>query len=371
MNDASINILSKKIKKKKSLTILNRRIALSFDLYRLINHTKCCRKIELEFFDEIQLISEKCESFILNDCCSRCSSTLECTKKLIASIKVSSKWFKRSSAEKIEKRHRVSVKIQLTKWRTHKASEIFFIFMTVMCFEIYVTFLFFRMIKTIAQNCMFLKNVDDLKNIVHDWKWFDDYVEKFWNCVQNVRNNAKIFDFQQKNQTKSSIQSSFVIEKFAKSAKSTKLSLQSNDQLIKQSFNDTSLFISSFSIRFLVKKKIKTLKNFRSSSIKFFVKRKIKIFKSFERSSIKFFVKKKIKTFRSFQLLINYNKIKFSFQKDEKQNAISKNEMFRKKFNFNASNDKVRIMRKTVFEHFIRFEKLASDLLFDKKKKSS
>ena len=205
MNDASINILSKKIKKKKSLTILNRRIALSFDLYRLINHTKCCRKIEFEFFDEIQLILKKCESFILNDCCSRCSSMFECTKKFIALIKASSKRFKRFSAEKIEKRHRVNVKIRLTKWRTYKAFEIFFIFMIIMCFEIYVIFFFFRMIKIIVQNCMFLKNVDDLKNIVHDWEWFDDYVEKFWNCVQNVRSNAKIFDFQQKNQTKSSI----------------------------------------------------------------------------------------------------------------------------------------------------------------------
>ena len=66
--------------------------------------------------------------------------------------------------------------------------------------------------------------------------------------------------------------------------------------------------------------------------------------------------------------MINYNKIKSSFQKNEKQNAISKNEMFRKKFNFNVSSDKMRIMRKIVFEHFIRFKKLAFDLLFDKKK---
>ena len=115
MNDASINILSKKIKKKKSLTILNRRIALSFDLYRLINHTKCCKKIEFEFFDEIQFISKKCESFIFNDCYNRCSSMLECTKKFIASIKTSSKRFKRFSTKKIEKRHRVNVKIRLTK----------------------------------------------------------------------------------------------------------------------------------------------------------------------------------------------------------------------------------------------------------------
>ena len=371
MDDASANTLSKKAKKKKPLTALDRRIALGPGLYRLVNHTECCRKIELEFFDEIQPISEKCGSLIPNGCCSRCSPMLGCTEELTASIKAPSKRPKRSPAEKTEKRHRVSVEARLTRWRTHKAPEIFSTFMAVMCPEAYATFLPPRMVKAIAQDCMSLKSVDDLRNIAHDWEWLDDYAEELWDCVQDARSNAKIFGPQQEDQAGSSVQSSLAIGKAAESAESAELPLQSNDQLIEQSSNDASLFISSSSIKSPAKKKAKTPRSSRPSSIKSSVKRKARTFRSPERSPIKSPVKKKAKTLRSSQPLINYNKIRSPFQGGGEQSAISEDEMSRKELSLNASSGRVRTMRRTALEHSIRFERLAPGLLFGKRKEPS
>ena len=131
--------------------------------------------------------------------------------------------------------------------------------------------------------------------------------------MQDARSKAKKFDPQRKNQAASSMQSNQI------TVKSAKLSLKSNDQLVKQSFNDASLSISSISIKSFVKKKTKTLENSRFSSF--------------------------------------YSQMRFSFQEDEENSAIFENEIFRKKLNFNASSDKMRIVRKAAVQHFIRFEK--------------
>ena len=192
-DDAIKKITKQNAKLKKRIIVLNRRQTLNSNLYRLINEIECCKKIEFEFFDEnkFTLISKKCKFQMLNDCCNRCSFHLNFNKKFKLSIKISSKRFNKT--KKIAIHHRVNVKIKLKKWRTQKISKFFsFVFMTIMCSQIYVHFFFTRIISNIVKICMRLKNANDLKNIVRDWKWIDEFQKKIWQCVQNEIRTTKL-----------------------------------------------------------------------------------------------------------------------------------------------------------------------------------